>query len=69
MAHGADKGLSLQRVINERRKKRQQRHDAKRIERRERLLKQEAELMSQREKQAIEQKEALKQLAEQEAQA
>ena len=60
-AANADKGMSLQRVINERRKKRQQKHDVKRNERRERLLKQEAELKKQRDKQALEQADAIKQ--------
>ena len=41
---GSDKGVSLQKVVNDRRKKRQHKAEAKREEKREKLLKQEQDL-------------------------
>ena len=41
---GSDKGMSLQKVANERRRKRTQKNESKKEERREKLLKQEADL-------------------------
>ena len=60
---GSDKGMSLQKVTNDRRRKRSQKNVAKRDERRERLLKQEANLRKQREEQEVTQKETQLQLA------
>ena len=50
----ADKGQSLQRVVNDRRRKRVQKHEAKRQDRREKLLKQEEGLRHQKEEQSKE---------------
>lgn len=45
---GSEKGVSLQKVVNDRRRKRQQKATAKKEERREKLLKQESVLKKQR---------------------
>ena len=52
MAPGSDRGISLQKVINDRRRKRSQKNDAKKEVRRDDLLKKESELRKQRNQQA-----------------
>ena len=53
---GAEKGQpGLQKVVNERRRKRHQKLEAKREERRDKLLSQEQQLLKLREKKAAEQ--------------
>lgn len=47
LAPGSDRGISLQKVINDRRRKRSQKNQAKKEVRREELLKKEVELRKQ----------------------
>ena len=57
---GSERTVSLQKVVNERRRKRQQKSEAKRAEKRDKLMKQEVELKKLREAQASAQSAALK---------